>query len=266
MKISFTHLTFIATMLCISLIFSCSSEDTTNSSDFVEDPNAPEIKVSVACLPRYPDNTPPLGGIFNYFDPPWWFSDAAVARGTQLFLPGNVAEILPIPEYLTNSDSIRIHYPASVGTLFDVALNIYFTTDDILLNCGTGCKTKDGKQLTANNIAEGITIYANVHYHPNAYRELFISCTDQIFQGRPDQSGNNCLSNKYNFYLAWALQYNNGKYVEAGTYVATTKFYWQIEYIDPNGILKTQKFNSTEFKEKFTIRECVNPEEPRINQ
>jgi len=248
----------IASILGISLLLSCSSEDTTSSSDFV----APEIKVSVARLPRDPDNTPPLGGTFNddWRLPPW------INPGyNELFKTGNVAEILPVPKYLAHSDSLRIYYPASVGTLFEIATDMQDKINDILINCETGCKTKNGKPL-ANNIAEGITIYANVNYHPNAYRELFINCTNQIFQGRyppPDPSRNNCLGN-YNFYLAWALQYNNGKYVEAGTYVATTKFYWQIEYIDPNGTLKIQKFNSIEFKEKFTILEYANPKEPSM--
>jgi fibro-slime domain-containing protein len=231
-----------------------------------------QLKIAVIDKDAKPDD-PPLGGIFeNGGRKPAWVSDVGAGYANDyLFQPGEVTEFLPIPKGYP-IDSAKKYYPSSVGTIFDIATNIKNEVDKVLADCGiiegkVGiCKTKDGRPLTKENIAEGITLHASVYYHTNlgnytAHRDpVEANCTDKIFrrEGGPNDSSNNCYSNEYNFYLAWDLKANSGRFVGSGAYVAITKFYWQMEYIDAtvnaNGDLNSKKFNQDEFVEMYGVR------------
>jgi hypothetical protein len=221
-----------------------------------------QVKIAVIGEDAMPDD-PPLGGIFDRGGrKPPWISDAVKGwANDNLFEPGDVTEFLPIPKGYA-LDSAKKYYPGSVGTIFDIADNINNEASKILEDCKNLCKTKNNKPLTEGNIAEGITMHASVYYHTNvgdytAHRDPIESnCTDKIFQkeGGPSDSSNNCYSNRYNFYLAWDLKAASGRFAGTGAYVAITKFYWQIEYVDAKGNTISKKFDQDEFVEMFGVR------------
>ncbi|MCL1955840.1 MAG: fibro-slime domain-containing protein [Fibromonadales bacterium] len=195
-----------------------------------------------------------------------WLSDEARGYANDnLFQPGDVTAFLPVPKGYT-IEKTKVDYRGSVGTIFDIADNINNEVNDILAECNGTCKirTQEGREvpLTAENIAEGITLHASAYYHTNlgnytAHRvPVVANCTDKIFRKAdgPDNSTNNCYSNRYNFYLAWDLKTNKNRFVGTGAYVAITKFYWQIEYIDEDGNTNSPKFNQDEFVEMFGVR------------
>ena len=226
-----------------------------------------QVKIATINPNATPDD-PPLSGTFSEGGktPAWITEEGRDYADHYLFSSTpdsvSVSEFLPIPKNY-HSDSIKTNYPASVGTVFKIAEIIQPEASKVWDACeGKNCKTKDGKPLTKDKIAEGITIHANVYYHTNlgnytAHRVPIVAkCTDPIFQGNnpdPDR-GDNCWGNEYNFYLAWDLKTNKNRFVGAGAYVAITKFYWQMEYIDNEGNLVSQKFNQDEFIDMFGAR------------
>jgi len=235
-------------------------------------------QVKVAQIKGKPTD-PPLNGVLK--DPngvmgesgrQHWLSDAAVqdinpGGAHELFKPGNVTEFLPVPKDYSNPDSIKIFYPGSVGTLFEISealndqLNTFITGDATkgVQPC-TGC-TVNGVALTPTTAAKGLTIHASAYYHTNigdytAHRgSVVANCTDPIFQNR--NGTGDCMSNAYNYYLAWDLKANSGRFVGAGAYVAISKFYVQLTY-EQNGGTKTKKFNSAEAIEMFGARRGMN--------
>jgi fibro-slime domain-containing protein len=212
-------------------------------------------------------NAPVLGGIFapdGKSPPPDWFDDSMKGRaGNALFKDGNVAEFLPVPDYVTDIKEIKRSFPGSVGTLFKVDVNNAnsFRAERCTNGDENTCKIMradgtPGDILTESNINEAVTIHASAYYHTNlgdytAHRDpVMVRCTDEIFKG-------DCLDNKFNFYLAWDLKTNKGRFVGAGAYVAISKFYWQLNYFDATGARKTQKFDSMEFIEMFGVKRAA---------
>jgi len=216
-----------------------------------------------------------------------WISDdikngKSNKQGYGLFEPGDVTEFLPILKDMNAKEAAK-NYPGTVGTIFSISTNIDYEVDKIRMECfpspngadGTGtvgvCKVKDskGKYITLatkedfdNYIAEGITLHASAYYHTNignytAHRDpVAARCTDKVFRkkGGPDDNTNNCYSNNYDFYLAWDLKTNKNRFAGTGAYVGITKFYWQIEYMDGDGIDQAPKFAQEKFVEMFGIR------------
>jgi len=209
---------------------------------------------------------PPLGGIFaeGGQDLYWWSDEAKkLAQDPKdgLFIPGNVAELLPVPKEISGSaDSIKKYYPASVGTVFDIAdkihndVNTFFDKDG---ECETGCKTRSGELLTKDNVAKAITVRASAYYHTNlgnytAHRgDVNMPCTSPIFQNR--NGTGNCYTSESNYYLAWDLRANSGRYVGAGAYVGISKFYLQLDYQDARGKDRSKKLSEEEFIEMFGV-------------
>jgi fibro-slime domain-containing protein len=238
-----------------------------------------QVKIAVID-PAIPPEDPRsiLGGTFaGYRDgepyyPDWFSKEAIDSANKYLFNPGNVTEFLPLPKEpskFTNPDTIKAYYPGSVGTLFEVGHSIYQTADRVMSECTknytvrNACYNKQGLPLTADNLAEGITLNANVYYHTNignytAHREkISTSCTSKIFQGMNPlnpQYGNNCIGNEYNFYLAWDLKTNKNRYVGVGAYVAISKVYVLLEYINADGIEVAEKIYKTEAIQMFGVR------------
>jgi len=228
-------------------------------------------QVKIAVVIADPDSAV-LGGIFTTNKShPWLSNTAKTYAKDNLFKSdtkyNDVAEFLPVPKGISNPDTIRKYYPASVGTLFDVSTQISDKVRDILDSCSGGnCQIKgvngEYKKLTAANIAEGINIRASAYYHTNlgnytAHRNpVWANCTDKIFQkdSPPSDRSNDCWGNEFNFYLAWDLRTNKNRFVGVGAYVAITKFYWQIEYKDAKGVEKTEKSKQDEFIEMFGVR------------
>jgi len=208
-----------------------------------------------------------LGGTFANpaQRPPWITPIGQSYADNNLFNDTAITEFLPIPNWPSSVnpiDSIKIYYPASVGTILKYSNNILLQSDSIWNDCKSGgCTTKNGPILSESDIAKAISLHASVYYHTNigdytAHRDpIEANCTDPIFQGSGflEKYGNNCLGNEYNFYLAWDLKTNKNRYVGTGAYVAITKSYWQIEYIK-NGSTKSTKFNPDEFVEMFGVR------------
>jgi len=213
-------------------------------------------------------DAPSLGGIFeNPEDAPWWFSPEAIkdikkGGANELFKPGNVVELLPVPKHITYLDTIKAYYPGSVGILFDIADRLgqnlkKFVQDKCLTeDYKSKCKV-NGKDLTESNIDElapgAISINASAFYHTNAYRNTFsVKCTDQIFK---NWSGTgDCILNAYNYYLAWDLKDNCGKFVKAGTYKSTGNFYVTIEYIDASGNHKSETLVQDKYTTMLEVR------------
>jgi len=198
----------------------------------------------------------------------YWLSDIAkdYADGN-LFQPGDVAAFLPIPSNNYPIDRVKVDYKGSVGTVFLISNDINTRVGNIMKECTDEngniiCSNSKGQPLSTDNIAEGITLHASVYYHTNlgnytAHRNpVKANCTDKIFQKKdgPNNSSNNCYSNAYNFYLAWDLKTNKNRFVGSGAYVAITKFYFQIEYIDANKDTKKLKFDQDEFVEMYGVR------------
>jgi fibro-slime domain-containing protein len=236
-----------------------------------------QIKISAIDKNATPDD-PPLGGIFSDINKPCptkkkdpcatWIDNREAKSWARDHLfqadSGHVTAFLPIPKGYP-LDSAKANYPGSVGTIFDIATTINNEVANILAICdslGT-CRNKNGRPLTSENIAEGITMHASVYYHTNlgnytAHMDPVLAyCTDKIFQKevpKHPENGNNCWGNEYNFYLAWDLKTNKNRFVGTGAYVAITKFYWQIEYKIGNDDPILKKFNQDEFVEMFGVR------------
>jgi fibro-slime domain-containing protein len=219
---------------------------------------------------------PVLGGTFtgerdgeDYY--PNWISDATKNwANDNLFKGGNVAEFLPIPNRITNPDTIKAYYPGSVGTLFDISDRLRQDLSKFVQSSactGGNICTIDGKELIDKNgnlnadlynlAARRISIHADAFYHTNlgdytAHRNgLRLDCTSDLFKNGAGIG--DCISNNYNFYLAWDLKTNAGRFVGAGAYVGIAKFYWQLEY-EKNGSTKTEKFGRDEAIEMFGVR------------
>ena len=218
--------------------------------------------IKIATIPK--DAKPgddPLNGIFKDPGkrPPWFTQEGMDEAANTLYKPGSVAELLPVPRGM-KPDSVKAYYPGSVGTIFDVADNIANEVSKILDECDGKCLNKNGQPLNDLNIAEGITVYASAYYHTNlgsytAHKDkLEAQCTSSIFQNANSGGGGNCYTNHYNFYLAWDLKANSGRFVGAGAYVAISKFHWQIEYTDRYGDTKKLQRNKDEFIEMFGVR------------
>jgi len=203
---------------------------------------------------------PVLGGIFETGPkPPWWSPNA---NGQGLFADTSVSELLPVPKDKSHPDTVKANYPGSVGTIFDIAdrirndVNTFFA-EECGVN-GLGCKTRENQPLTKDNIAYAITVRANAYYHTNlgdytAHRKnIAVPCTDPIFQNK-DGKGN-CYTNEYNFYLAWDLKANTGRYVGTGAYVAISKFHLQLDYKDKEGNDRSKKLAEDEFIDMFGVR------------
>jgi hypothetical protein len=236
-------------MLCASLLFSCTSQ-----IDSFPEPNPVEE--------IYAPNTPPLKGIFQNGNevPPWFSQYGQEYANNNLFKPGSVMEFLPIPRQTPHPsaiDTARYYYPGSIGPVLIVADVISEEVNNILPSCIYGCLTKSGLPLNAETIAEGITMHASANYtylgfniaHKNP---VVANCTNPIFQNASGYG--DCFSNHYNLYLAWDLKTDSDRFIEVGTYMATFTFYWQIEYIDETGVLRTRKFNECEFTDTFEMR------------
>jgi hypothetical protein len=207
-------------------------------------------------------DSPVLGGIFTpgdpgYFPPPW-YNQEAIDKAADLFKPGSVAEFLPVPKDRSHPDTVKAYYPGSVGTLFDIADRFHNDVNTFLDDCETKavCTAADGTKLNKDNIANYITVHASAYYHTNlgdytAHRDpISVSCTDPIFKG---VNGGNCYTNEYNYYLAWDLKANSGRFVGAGAYVGVSKFYMQIKYLE-NNKPKSKKLSQEEFIEMFGVR------------
>jgi len=204
-------------------------------------------------------NDPPLNGIFEEGrEPPWW-SDAAKIGGKNLFPDGTVAELLPVPRIpidYTDPDSIKKYYPGSVGTVFDVGQKMVSDVNTFLRDECSGCTTRGGLPLS-ENIAKAITVRANAYYHTNLgnytahSKDIKANCESPIFQNKEGRG--NCYSNEFNFYLAWDLRANSGRYVGAGAYVGISKFHLQLDYRDSKGQDKTKKLSETELIEMFGV-------------
>jgi len=208
---------------------------------------------------------PPLNGMLEdpnsvlSGDRDHWISDAAIKEqqggDNKLYKDGNVAEFLPVPKDgdYGNPDSIAIFYPGSVGTVFKIADDLSNSVSNFASTC-EGC---DIKNMSSEELAGRVTIRASAYYHTNlgdytAHRSsVAANCKDPIFQYK--NKGGNCLSNFYNYYLAWDLRANNGRFVGAGAYVGVTKFYVELEY-NQNGSKKTKKFNVDDRIEMYGAR------------
>jgi len=220
-----------------------------------------QIKVTVVDPEK-----PPLGGMLENpnevlsGDRDHWLSEAAIKEqnnngDNKLFKDGNVAEFLPVPKEgdYSNPDSIKIFYPGSVGTVFKISDDLNNAVSKFKEEC-EGC---DIKNMSTEDIAKRLTIRASAYYHTNlgdytAHRSsVKANCTDPIFQYK--NRGGNCLTNFYNYYLAWDLRANNGRFVGAGAYVGVTKFYVELEY-DQGGSKKTKKFNVDDRIEMYGAR------------
>jgi fibro-slime domain-containing protein len=220
--------------------------------------------IRIAEIKGHGPESPILGGIFDpkdpgYFPPPW-YNDAAIGRAQDLYKPGVVAEFLPVPKSYSDPDSIKIYYPGSVGTVFDIADRIHNDVGAFIDECDNipgSCRDAGGNLITRDNIAEHITIRASAYYHTNlgdytAHRDpVAIGCTDPLFQ---NAGGGNCYTNEYNYYLAWDLKANNNRFVGAGAYVGISKFYVQIDYYNAAGSKKSKKLSQEEFIEMFGVR------------
>jgi len=219
-------------------------------------------------------NDPSLNGIFEDKDklPPWFdpdiLDDIKKGGSNELFKGGNVVEFLPVPGTMTSVDSVKKYFPGSLGTLFVV--DVPAVREDIRKSCSgdTTCYVEDVNgnrvQLTESNISNAITIHASAFYHTNlgdytAHRDpIFARCTDKIFKG-------DCAKNEYNFYLAWDLKTNAGRFVGSGAYVAISKFYWKLDYIrvfdgKEQKVSKTK--NKKEFIEMFGVKRA-KPSKPK---
>jgi len=224
------------------------------------------------------NDTIPLGGIFlpGGKKPVWITEIGRDYADRNLFRDTSITEFLPIPKGYP-IDSVKKNYPGSVGTIINHG-NIHDWVKDALLS--DDCKddnNKNGKNICTvidrygrpiplnmndSSYAEAVTLRASVFYHTNlgdytAHKNpVEGKCTDPIFRGDPikrPQYGNNCLGNEYNFYLAWDLKSNKGRYVGTGAYVAITKSYLQLDYI-LNGEPKSVKLDPDEFVEMFGAR------------
>jgi len=238
-----------------------------------------EEKVKIASITADPD-APVLGGTFNgtrddkYYTKLTWLGKTAKDYAEKnLFQPGNVTELLPIPKGINNPDTIQAYYPGSVGILFESANDMYNNIKTILNDCKGKCTGPDGRQITNDSIiANYITMHAAAYYHTSignytAHRDpIEVNCSDAIFKTGPDskypehrrsQYGNNCLGNEYNFYLAWDLKTNKDRFVGVGAYVAISKFYWQIDYKDADGKLISQKYNKRENIDMFGVKRNI---------
>jgi fibro-slime domain-containing protein len=205
-------------------------------------------------------NPPVLGGIFEGGAGdagPWWWEGREDVKNEvgQLFVgDGNVSAILPI--VATHPDSVKQYYPGSVGAIFEVSSKFgdieAFASDECKLG---DCTTEDGAPLM-QNLARAITLHASAWYHTNlgdytAHKDnIKANCSDRIFASSTKE---NCLDNQFNFYLAWDLKANNGRFVGAGAYVGISKFHMQLNYkID--GKSKSKKFEQQEFIEMYGVR------------
>ena len=259
MRTQFSKFALEATLgLALAFTFSCSSGG---------DDETPEISCSVV-----QSEAPSLGGIFEEGgNTPDWFGEAAIEYArNNLFQPGNVAEFLPVPKHIYDLKSIMAYYPRSVGTLFDIADAFrnevaklrnapddgtphYYVPKDGNMNNGD---PGNMEPLNDYNVANFVTLNASVHYGNTAYRDsIVVNCTDPIFR-----YGNygNCYTNEYNYYLAWDLKDNCGKFVKAGTYKATTKFSSQVKYFEKNAngsfAKKEKSIFHYEFTKKFEVK------------
>jgi hypothetical protein len=223
-------------------------------------------------------DAPTLGGAFENKDdlPPWFnpgiFEDIKKGGKDELFKCDNietckVAELLPVPPNLDGKaleEAVKTYYPGSVGTVFQgISERISRDVDKLDSICGGLC-TVNGKPLK-ENAAEGVTIYASADYHTNignyvAHRPNFgLHCKAPIFQ---DNNGTgDCLENPNStppvgphLYLAWDLKANTNRFVGAGAYVGISKFYWEIQYEDKNGVKKTKKIGEDEFIEMYGVK------------
>ncbi|GBU23624.1 fibro-slime domain protein [Fibrobacteria bacterium R8-3-H12] len=208
---------------------------------------------------------PPIGGVLTgEGEKPWWLNDLSKGYADSLFNYGSVTEFLPIPKDRSFADTAKFYYPGSVGTIFDVADNLTNEVSKFRTECEKAnrniCTTLEGKNLsqaTDAEIAKNITLHASVHYHTNlgnytAHRDPIVArCDSEIFKSASGDG--DCLSNKYNFYLAWDLKTNNGRFIGAGAYVAITKFHWQLEYMVGTA-RKVSKFNQDDFIDLFGAR------------
>jgi len=214
-------------------------------------------------------NAPVLGGTFtgerddDYY--PSWISEATRDyANSNLYKPGIVAEFLPVPKHITNPDSIKAYYPGSVGTLFDISDKLSQDLRMFVHNECSGFKKclVNGLELTEDNIyelaPEGISLHASVYYRFGPFTIAFgndvkAKCTDQIFKNEANVG--NCISNSYNFYLAWNLKNNKDKFVKPGTYRQVANFYWQIDYVDARGTQISKKFGEDEAKAEIKLRQ-----------
>jgi len=208
-------------------------------------------------------NPPILGNIVN--DPnigPWWWDNRDDIRQAigGLFTGENVAAILPI--VATHPDSVKQYYPGSVGAIFEVEskyadMEAVAMSADCQSESGTSrCTLMDGTTPLMGNIAKAISLHASAYYHTNigdytAHKEnIVVQCTDKVFAS---MTADNCADNKFNFYLAWDLKANSGRFVGAGAYVGISKFYMQLNY-KRDGNPVTQKFEQQEFIEMYGVR------------
>ena len=276
--------------LALTFTFGCSSseksnDEAENQQTYPPASDDPSLMSALgANLYRMKDDDLPLGGTFgvgrdcaagasncprpslpgsrNPSDPyfPFWIGSQGLDYGRDNFYKlGNVAEFLPVPKTIKDPMQIKAYYPSSVGTIFNITDNIHNEVSQFLEECNNSCKTKSGEALTAGNIAKGITIHASVYYGKAAHRDPIVAnCTDAIFRNLEDAG--NCYTNEYNFYLAWDLKNNSGKLIKVGSYKASTKFYWQIEYIDATDNLKSKKFDQKEFTDTFEMY-CTDPDD-----
>ena len=101
-------------------------------------------------------------------------------------------------------------------------------------------------------------MYASVYYGKTAHRDPIVAnCTDKVFRSGDPKNysyGNNCLGNEYNFYLAWDLKTNKKRYVGVGAYVAITKVYVLLEYINAEGIEVAEKIYKSDAIQMFGVR------------
>jgi len=225
------------------------------------------------------NDTTPLAGIFlpGSKKPVWVTDKGRIFARDSLFRDTSITEYLPIPKGYP-IDSVKKNYPGSVGTIINHGIIHDWVKDALIADdCkdettnktgSSKCevKTRDGRTIPLkfddSSYAEAVTLHASVFYHTNlgdytAHKNpVEARCTDPIFQGSPvkrPQYGNNCLGNEYDFYLAWDLKSNKGRYVGTGAYVAVTKSYLQVDYIW-NGEPKSIKLNPDESVEMFGAR------------
>ena len=205
----------------------------------------------------------------------WMSNDAKKWANDYLYdtTKGSVVEFLPVPEKTTAKEAGG-NFPGSVGSIFSgIKEN---NVEDVLASCSEegrtctvtvceGSRCRDEK-LDQYNIAHAISLNASVYYHTNlgnytAHRNpVEASCTDPVFKmAEPPgpgklatKYGDNCLGNKYYFYLAWDLKTNKNRFVGTGAYVAVTKFFWQIKYKE-NGKEKSKPFDQHEFVELYGV-------------
>jgi len=211
----------------------------------------------------------PINGTFDGSrDPavekvPDWIGREGMEYGkNNLFKPGNVTEVLPVPKHITNPKDVMQYYPSSVGTLFDIADNFRNEVGK-LLDTNYYADPAGTIQLNSSNIAEYVKVKASAYYHTNlgnytAHREdLTANCTDAIFRNAEDAG--NCYTNEYNYYLAWDLKDNKNRFVGSGAYVGISKFWLEVKYYEKkaNGSMsgkKTKKLSEQEFIEMFGVK------------